>query len=345
MSRLRFEGLCRATGIGSLPLVDVDEAVRAVFKFCPDLPYWPQLPKRGKCEGMNEQAIEGFPGVTFEGEKMVVRQSEAFLAAAEDLLDRYERKDASGYAVTEEYAAGLYAFLDAMPAHSPRGAKGQIAGPVTVGMSVLDEHHKPILHDPTLRELLLKHLWLKVKWQNDALARAGGEPVVFVDEPYLAASGTSSFAWGAEEIRALLEEVYSAAAVSGTHCCGNTDWSVFLKSNVDIVSFDAFAFSESFLMYSGDLVEFLSRGGNIAWGIVPTDPDDLGAVSAEELVERIEAMFDEIVRLGVARELLVRQSLVTPACGLGTRPVEAGWRALELTLEVSSALKSACRLA
>ena len=140
-----------------------------------------------------------------------------------------------------------------------------------------------------LREVVVKHLALKVRWMARRIEAAGATPVIFVDEPFLTSFGTPFFAWTRpEQPRDVLEEVYAAAPVKGTHCCANTDWTIFLKSSVDIVAFDAFGYAQGFLTYRDELVEFLGRGGNIAWGIVPTDPDDLAATNADDLLARLD---------------------------------------------------------
>ncbi len=45
------------TGIGSLPLTDPQAAIRLVAQVCPDVPFWPQLPRRSSRERMIEQAL------------------------------------------------------------------------------------------------------------------------------------------------------------------------------------------------------------------------------------------------------------------------------------------------
>jgi hypothetical protein len=45
------------TGIGSLPYLAADEAVRKVATFCPDLPFWPQLPRVSEHEGVIGQGL------------------------------------------------------------------------------------------------------------------------------------------------------------------------------------------------------------------------------------------------------------------------------------------------
>lgn len=46
-----------ATGLGSLPHQDSDEAVNFVLSYFPEAPYWPQLPSRGETEGFLIQCI------------------------------------------------------------------------------------------------------------------------------------------------------------------------------------------------------------------------------------------------------------------------------------------------
>jgi hypothetical protein len=45
------------TGIGSLPLTDPQAAIRLVAQACPEVPFWPQLPRRSSRERMIEQAL------------------------------------------------------------------------------------------------------------------------------------------------------------------------------------------------------------------------------------------------------------------------------------------------
>ena len=45
------------TGVGSLPFLDADEAVEFVAEHCPELPFWPQLPRREPGEGVIGQGM------------------------------------------------------------------------------------------------------------------------------------------------------------------------------------------------------------------------------------------------------------------------------------------------
>ena len=339
---MAFLGNCRATGIGSLPHTDPAEAVQAVFDSAPDLPYWPQLPKRSPAEGMNEQALAGFPGLRVEGAKLRHVQDEAFFLGVEKVFAAYEAGQAELAALPPSSASAFEPFAKAVRKRSVRQAKGQLAGPVTVGMAVLGEDGNPILYNDAVRDILTKFLHLRVRWQAERLRQAGAEPVVFVDEPFLASFGTPFFGWSVEQVRETLEAVAGGAETVGSHCCSNTDWTIFLGCpRLAIVSFDAYEFAENFLVYRDDLAAFLARGGNIAWGIVPTDPDALAGETVKRLRERMDGLLRKVEALGFEREQILRQSLITPACGLGTRPAAAAGRALALARDLAADLAKA----
>jgi len=336
-----FEGRCRVTGIGSLACTEVGEALDLVFELCPSLPYLPQLPRLSPHEGMNEQMYEGLPGLARREGKWRIVQDERFFLAVDELFQQYENPTENAGALSADRSAALAPFLERIRAEGVAEAKAQVSGPVTVAMSLVNEEGTPSLYDAVLRDVVTKHLALKVRWLARQIEAAGARPVIFVDEPFLASFGTPFFAWTEpQQPREVIEQVYAAAPIKGTHCCSNTDWTIFLRSSVDIVSFDAFGFGENFLTCREDLVAFVRRGGNIAWGIVPTDPDDLARTSARELTGRLRAMVDKLARYGLDRATVLRQSLITPACGLGSRPAETGRPAFEMAAAVSDALRS-----
>ena len=340
---MTFQGNCRATGIGSLPATQVGEAVASVFADCPDLPYWPQLPRVSPAEGMTEQAASGLPGLVVDGKRLRLVLDEAFYLAVERLLAAHESGDAAWAALGPESAAAFEPFIAEVAARRPAEAKGQVAGPITVGMAILGEDGNPILYDDVLRDVLLKFLHLRVRWQAARLAAAGARPVVFVDEPFLASYGTPFFGWSVEQVRETIEAVAAGAEIVGSHCCSNTDWSILLGCpRLTIVSFDAYEFADKFLVYRDALAAFLSRGGHIAWGIVPTDPEALAGATVKDLRERLLGQVARVEALGFAREAVLAQSLITPACGLGTRDPQTAARAFRLVGDLSADLRATC---
>jgi len=337
---MTFTANARATGIGSLPHTDAAEAVQAVFGACPDLPYWPQLPNASPDEGMNEQALVGLPGLRREGNRLRLVQDDAFFEGVERLLAAFDAGDDTVAALPPEAARGLEPFLAEVRRRGCPEAKGQVAGPVTVGMAVLADDGNPILYNDVLRDVLTKFLNLRVRWQARRIAEAGARPVIFVDEPFLASFGTPFFGWDRAQVQATLSAVTDGAETAGSHCCSNTDWSIFLAGPVRAVSFDAYEFADNFLVYRDDLRAFLEGGGTIAWGIVPTDPEALAEETVDSLYAKMGDRLARVEALGFSRGEVLRQSLITPACGLGTRPQEAADRALALAGDLADRLRA-----
>ena len=341
-----FQGGCLATGIGSLPLDDPAEAVDLVVSHLPEIPFWPQLPRRGFREQMVPQYAEGFPGLVEDPERERIHVDAA--RALEEMAAFYEREmagDPSAFALTPAYAAALEPFAEAVTRRPPPGlrfTKGHVTGPVTFGFTLKDERGAAVFYDPNLADVVVRFLAMKARYQIERLRGAGVPTIVFLDEPYLAAFGTTGMNLSREDVVEALdrvaEAVRAAGGVAGVHCCGNTDWSLLFDTSVAIVNFDAYDYMDRMALYPDRIQAFLERGGNLAWGVVPTSAR-VRRESTGSLVERFHRGVERLSREGVDAGRLRRQSLVTPACGMGGLSPDLARRVLALTRRVSAALR------
>ena len=96
-----------ATGIGSLPYKDADEAVDLIFRSCPQIPFWPQLPKKDLREGMVIQFMENLPCIQLDA--LVYTRGEKKL---EECYKNIINNNKDYFKITPDYAVGLYAFKD-----------------------------------------------------------------------------------------------------------------------------------------------------------------------------------------------------------------------------------------
>ncbi|MCI0476442.1 MAG: hypothetical protein L0Y55_09365 [Anaerolineales bacterium] len=327
-----------ATGAGSMPHLETRAALRVMFENFPAIPYWPQLPKRDFRENMYAQFSENLPGVQMDltREWLGLIKDDSLMAQVETFYARYLADDPDLFAVGPEYAAGLYALHDQRAAlKDAKWIKGQVTGPISFGLKVVDQDLKPMLYDDTLRDVLVKYIARKAQWQEKFLA-ALGTPIIFVDEPSLALIGASVVALNRDEVVRDLEEVFSALhCITGTHCCGNTDWAMLLQTSVNIISFDAYNYAENLALFADDVKRFLDRGGVLAWGIVPTVVEQIASETADALTARLDAAVNLLVKKGIDRDLLYARALITPACGLGPVSPAAAERAFALTRAVS----------
>ena len=331
---------CLPTAIGSMPHTDPEAACAQVIKYLKEIPCWPQLPERTFKENMYAQFSQDFPGITVTAGRVYVDRSKDLDSSLERLYAAYLENDVDSYPLSADYAAGLHAFL-ALENLSPMAVKGQVTGPVSWGLTVTDNNRRSIIYDETLADAAARMLRLKAGWQEKELKKLSANTIIFVDEPYMASFGSAFVALSKERVVSLLEEVFRGIeGLKGVHCCGNTDWSVLLGTSVDIVSFDAYNYAESFSLYPEEVKGLLARGGAVAWGIVPNDQASLEKETAASLKDRLEEAMAPFARNGVKFKQFLRQSLLTPSCTLAPLDSpDAATRALELLTQLSELIR------
>ncbi len=328
-----------------MPQMDPGDAVRTVLRFLPDIPAWPQLPRKSVKENMYVQYSEGFPGFSLDGERFHVSRAESADKALEALYAAHLENKSGEWKISPDYAAGLYALVETLKEEDrgkPRLAlKGQMTGPISWGLTVTDQDKRPVLYDDTLCDAMAKHLRLKASWQEAFLARGTQFQIVTLDEPFMSAYGSAYVSLTKEKVIALLDEVFGGMthALKGIHCCGNTDWSVLLATSVDIINPDVYNYANSFNLYPDEIRNFLGRDGFVAWGIVPTDETSLKKETVSSLRDRLEEVIAPLTRKGVPFRKLLERSLVTPCCGMASLSVEASELGLETLTGLSAELR------
>jgi methionine synthase II (cobalamin-independent) len=334
----KLEFGCLPTAIGSMPHTNAEEACAIIMKHLPDIPVWPQLPRRSPKENMIVQFSGGFPGVVIQDDRIHIEPSADFESEIEQIYIDCEEGNTRRYGISSEYAAGFHAFL--AKAAGSKIVKGQVTGPVTWGLAVTRQDGLGILYDDTLAEAAAKFLRLKASWQENILREISPTPIIFVDEPYLVSLGSVFTPIPEEKVPVLLEEVFKGIkGIKGLHCCGNTNWSVILSTTTDVLSFDAYNYASSLSTHSDKVKSFLGRGGNIAWGIVPNEEEAVVKESVSSLRDRLEEAMAPFTRDGVKFKQIVGQALITPSCTLASLSLEAANQTLELTAKLSRDLR------
>ncbi len=332
------------TGLGSLPMSEPEAATALVLERFPGLPFWPQLPPRSPWENITLQFAAGLPGLIADPEAGTVGVDPTADLAAEltTFYEAYLAGDSNRFALTPEVAPGYFRLgenIQADPGRVER-LKGQVIGPLTFCQAAKDAEGRMVLHDPELRIACARGLGLGGAWQVENFPRLGRRPLILIDDPGVYLVGSAhlglSRAEAIELIAAAAEPIARAGALVGVHCCANTDWSLLLSAEIDVLSLDAAGFGESLLLYADDVIAFLERGGVLAWGIVPTNTFT-GRETPESLLGRLGELTAALVRAGADRTAVQDQALLTPACGLGSLSSEVALAVLDL-LDATHAL-------
>ena len=310
-----------ASGVGSMPGEDFDEAVRMVLGELPDLPHLPELPDRGAIAAMTGRSLAVVAELGFDlqpaGWRLTDapgvdhRRARSLLAQDLDVLEGQAGDSLAG-----------------------RELKVQVTGPWTLAATVERPRGDRLLADAGARRELAQALAEGVaRHVADVRRRVpGAEVVVQVDEPalpaVLAARVPTASGFGrhrsvdapraSEALGWVFAAIEGAGATPVAHCCaadvpiGLLRDAGALGVSVDLDVLGAAAYDE--------LGAALDAGERILLGVVPaTDP--AGETTQRQIVERVLRLLD---MLGLDPDQVAGQLVLTPACGLaGATPAYA----------------------
>lgn len=335
--RLGFEGRLSTTAMGIMPHDNADDALKLALSV--DIPFWPQLPRLSFYEDMYVQAMEHFPGVVIEPDRLrIYVDSSRFLEEIPQYLERED--DPSTFALSEGFSQVYRRFLSLDLARY-KSVRGQIISPISLTLKILDENGKPIVYNDEVRALAYAFIQKKLNTQYAELSEKNANAFVWIDDPGLEFVFHAMCGYDNVKAKEELTEFFDGVdGPRGLHLCGRPDWDFLLSLNIDILSFNSYACGDIFVTY--DKVKgFLEKGNLISWGIVPTLFEEFSQEDVASVAGRIESMWAVLQKKGVDMDLIVENSILAPAtCNLlnpdKTVTVE---RSFELLKSVSNHLK------
>ena len=337
-------GKLLTTAMAVMPHTDPERALKAALSM--DIPFWPQLPRLSYYEDMYVQASEHFPGILLDMEKHTLAFSmDKFIVELEDTLARFE--EPAYFDISEQFSDVYHRFLDLELSERP-AIRGQLEGPISFGLNVLDQDKRPIIFDDTVRPFMYEFMARRINVQLERLKKINPNAFMFIDEPGLqflfsALSGYDSTAARTD----MAEFLTMVDRPRGIHLCGNPDWDFLLNLDLDILSLDVYLNGAIFANYAQSIKRFLDRGGVIAWGLVPTNYEPFEVETAQSLAGRLEEIWSILSSKGIDRDWLLAQSLLSPAtCCLvnpdGEKTVEKAFKRVQ---DLSARLREKYNLA
>ncbi len=335
-------------GIGSLPICDPKKALDLICEHLPFFPHWPQQPPLGEGARLIPQFTSPLQKLgLIRGEKekyFFVNHDPDWEKKLTDFYQLYLDIEAGGIELLHEYFAlprdffpGFYLFLEE-ERETIRAVKGQVSGPLSVGLQVKDANGRDSFYDTDLRDVIKKTISLEAEWQIVELNSFKLPVLISIDDPGIYACGSSAYISISREdvlttLRFLSEEIQKESAHVGLHSCTGIDWSLPLESNLQVVSFDAYNYFHTMIGYIEEMNSFLEAGGILAWGLVPTN-EMAYQETAKSLLERLRENQDTLIRRGIHRSALLERILFTPSCGCGTLDLQLAERVYSLTREL-----------
>ena len=313
------------TGVGSLPHRCAKQAA-AFAMHAHDVPSIPSLPRRSPAESSIAQALVGASGVTLGQYGTVAIDVDRLDPAAPVVTD-----------LGRDNFVGFRTFLEFANDQGYTGpVKWQFVGPISVGIALRRAGALPEVAFTVALGAVRSHLQALTAAVAEALPES--PQLVIIDEPFARDLMSRDFPISPGEAVDLLSAAMAAVepiATVGVHCCGEFDIAMVLESGPRVLSLPA---SRSLIPLAGYLDRFLRNGGWIAWGAVATE-GPIG-VTSNRSWHQLASLWDDLVQHGLDRELLHRQCLFTPECGLGTHSTAVAERVCHSLHDVSRRVRS-----
>jgi len=335
--RLGFQGMLSTTAMGILPHDKADDALRLALSL--DIPFWPQLPKLSFYEDMYVQAMEHFPGVVIDEDRLrIYVDTNRFL----DEIPRYleYENDQSAFILSDKFSQVYRRFLS-LDLASYMAIRGQIISPISLTLKIVDENGKPIVYNDEMRAFAYAFIQKKLNAQYAQLRARNDNAFVWIDDPGLEFVFNAMCGYDNVKAKDELTDFFDGVdGPRGLHLCGRPDWDFLLSLNIETLSFNAYAFGDIFVSYE-KVKDFLEKGNIISWGIVPTLFEEFSEEDVVSIAVRLESMWKVLERKGVDRGLIVQNSLLAPAtCNLlNPDKTDTVDKSFELLSSVSSYLK------
>ncbi|KUO52493.1 MAG: hypothetical protein APF76_05520 [Desulfitibacter sp. BRH_c19] len=340
-----------ATAIGSLPFNNTTRALQLIKDTIPLIPHWPQLPNRGVQEHFVFQNLDflvqlGLLNIN-DDKVMMDYESPNWVKNQVSFYELYFQIESGNMNVLEDIkmpinaAPGFYDFLDWIDKGNFTDSiayKGQIAGPLSVGLFLKDHKKKLVYYTDQTRDIIVKAIMINAMWQAYELRKRGKQTIIFVDDPAVGAYGTSNYLTLnrqgiVDDLASIVDGVHKMGAIVGAHSCCNIDWTIFMDAGFDIINFDT-GYFQSLAVYKDELISFVDKGGILAWGVVPTYN-----LSQQENVKNLqnefEGQIDQLLRKGLNESKLKKQILLSPACGTGILTDEQAEKIYQLVAELA----------
>jgi methionine synthase II (cobalamin-independent) len=300
-----------ASGVGSLPGLDPLATATWVLDELAELPHLPELPGRGlgaDAIGRSAGLLVDLPVEATASGWQVAGRPGSDLARARRLLS-------DDLAALEVAAHGCSGPL-----------KVQVVGPVTLASSLGRPLGEAAVSDPGLLRDLTASLAEGVRQHlADVAGRVPGAQLLLqVDEPslplVLAGRLPTRSGWGQlpspepHVVQALLAQVLAAAPGIGVvHCCGSdVPVGLLVAAGAGGVSFDLDLVQTAEL---DALAAAAESGARLVVGAVPSSR----VLTSAAVAERVVGLWS---RLGFGAQVMHRQTVVSPACGLAGRSVD-----------------------
>ena len=336
----------RCFPLGALPYETIQTATKMVAKFFEQMPFLAVLPNLSPEDSVLQRTLGNIPGIIIKDTRVSLNLGDASYKAGLLKLDKaFNNPTPANLEPFAIEAPFLEKYLQIIKKFQSANAVINLIGPFTISqlLTVAAEEH--MLVDKNFRKLFIQSVCVKALWMMNKIKEycPTTVPIVVLEESLFGQLGnikreneditvdlvTNLFVRVAEKIKA-------AGGLVAVQCLDKCDWKIPINAGVDIISFDAYSNYNNLSIIPEKLVEFISRGGKINWGIVPVMTEAMvRSLNIDFLTKRLFHSFEDIIISGVPERFIYNSSLVSVQGNVDKLPVLFAEKAIILSSQLS----------
>lgn len=315
-----MEILCLHLGI--LPHKNIGAVVDIVEKYFPQTPFWAQLPNFSPVEGQFLQFLVNIPGIKSDllgKKKFLDTKSYLYQSRSVEIIKDFDELTLDILKKYRPNSVFFENFLQIIDQHKPLYAKGQIYGPVSIGLLLTDETGAPIIENGKVIDLILKSICLQIIAQICEMKNVSPAitPYIFVEEPEICkVIAPEKGIRKRKKILSMLKTVAKTIKDNGGipvfHSANCHDWSLPIEAGFEVLSFNTDSQFVTLLNSNIRLDNYLNAGNKLAWNLLPSDIQELMQTDVQSLFVKF---MEEVNRLRdfykLHKSLILSHSILT----------------------------------
>ena len=307
---------------GALPYDSIESTTRMMAKLYEKNPFLCFLPKISPDDNIINRTFTGIPGIKIKNNKVVINTgTNAYKLGMTKLDKAYNSADSK---LLEAYAFDspfLKKFISIIKKFKSHYAYVNLLGPFSISQMLNEAAEQQMLEDKTYRKMFVQAVCVKALWIIQKIKEVSPEtvPVIILEEPLLAQFGTLkreneniTHDIVVNLLSKVIEKIKSTGALVAVQSFEKCDWKIPINAGADIISFDAYNNPNNLCIMPTVITDFIARGGNINWAIIPVISESIvKSLNAEYVLNRLTATMDGLILAGVPEKFVYNSALVS----------------------------------
>ncbi len=336
----------RCFPLGALPYETIQTATKMVAKFFDQMPFLAALPNISSEDTIMKRTLGNIPGITIQDTRISLNFSDASYKQGMLNLDKAFNNptpdNLDPYKIDTPF---LEKYLQIIKKFQSANAVINLMGPFTISQLLTVAADEHMLVDKNFRKLFTQSVCVKALWMINKIKEycPATVPIIVLEEPLFGQLGnikreneditvelvTNFFA-------KVIEKIKAAGGLVAVQCMDKCDWKIPINAGVDIISFDAYNNFNNLSIIPEKLIEFISRGGKLNWGIVPVMTETrVRTLNIDYLTKRLFNSFESIILSGVPERFIYNSALVSIQGNVDKLPVLFAEKAIILSFQLS----------